>query len=72
MPLSRDQSEDRPTPIAAVVYVDGETHDMGRPWKVYDLRLNPSMRGIAGRRSYHNADLATAMAVHIETTRNYF
>lgn len=63
----RDQSEDRPAARFVVGYVDGETGVLeDKPWKVWNTRRNPEMRGVRGRWSYRTAAEATAAAVRLE------
>lgn len=63
----RDQSEDRPSPRFIVAYVDNEDGPFRDwPWKVYDLRRNPQMRGEVGRWSFPSAKAATRFAVKQE------
>lgn len=68
MAEGRDQSEDRPAPKFAVVYIDGEQSPRWRmqPYKVFDLRLNPGMRGLNGRSSFFTAAEAVEYAVACE------
>lgn len=68
MAEGRDQSEDRPAPKFAVVYIDGEQSPRwaDQPWKVFDLRINPGMRGISGRISFFTAKDAVAFALACE------
>lgn len=52
-----------------LAYMPAEENKLFRkyPWKVYNLRLNPEMRGLVGRTSFSNAEAATAFAVEQES-----
>lgn len=74
MAEGRDQSEDRPAPKFAVVYIDGEQSPRwaAQPWKVFDLRINPGMRGIAGRASFFTGEAAVRCALRAELDPSSF
>lgn len=67
--MLRDQSEDRGPITHIVAYMGGEAirHFRERPWKVFDLRINPTMRGLKGRHSFKDGEVAVAFAVKQES-----
>ena len=70
--MLRDQSEDRGRITHIVAFMPAEGNKLFRnyPWKVFDLRINPTMRGLPGRASFSNAEAATHYAVEQEELAN--